>query len=140
MSILNTNLSYNFVNNTALSTLSNEIYGQFTLTTAYVDDKITEQHDYTDHEIETLWVERCIQEALTQAAAWIVSDEASVLKKKVWSRISSKWASLTGRRQCTEILNDASYSTAEELDEILKVYRYDGLAVGICCDAITGKM
>ncbi len=36
-------------------------------------------------------------------------------------------------------MNDASYATAEELDERLKVYRYDGLAAGIHCDAITGK-
>ncbi len=27
----------------------------------------------------------------------------------------------------------------EELDEMLKVYRYDGLAAGIRCDAIVGK-
>ncbi len=43
------------------------------------------------------------------------------------------------RHQYTEFLNDASYATAEELDEMLKVYRYDGLAVGIRCDAINGK-
>ncbi len=35
--------------------------------------------------------------------------------------------------------NDASYATAEELDEMLKVYRYDGLAAGIRCDAIKEK-
>jgi hypothetical protein len=33
----------------------------------------------------------------------------------------------------------AAHATAEELDEMLKVYRYDGLAAGIRCDAITGK-
>jgi hypothetical protein len=57
----------------------------------------------------------------------------------VWAELSSKWASFTGRHQYTEFLNDASYATAEESDEMLKVYRYDGLAAGIRCDAITGK-
>jgi hypothetical protein len=65
--------------------------------------------------------------------------EVNVLEKKVWSRISSKWTSFTGTRLYTEFLNDASYATAEELDEMLKVYRYDGLAAGIRCDAIIGK-
>ena len=63
----------------------------------------------------------------------------NVLEKKVWSRISSKWSSFTGARLYTEFLNDASYATAEELDEMLKVYRYDGLSAGIRCDAIVGK-
>ena len=63
----------------------------------------------------------------------------NVLEKKVWSRIRSKWSSFTGARLYTEFLNDASYATAEELDEMLKVYRYDGLAAGIRCDAIVGK-
>jgi hypothetical protein len=63
----------------------------------------------------------------------------NVLEKKDWSRISSKWASFTGNRQYTEFLNVASSATAEELDEMLKVYRYDGLAAGIRCDAIPGK-
>ncbi len=57
----------------------------------------------------------------------------------MWARLSSKWASFTGRHQNTEFLNDASYATAEELDEMLKVYRYDGLAAGIRCDIITGN-
>ncbi len=46
--------------------------------------------------------------------------------------------SYTGRRLSTEFLNDA-YATAEEQDERLKVHRYDGLAAGIRCDAITRK-
>jgi hypothetical protein len=70
---------------------------------------------------------------------WITSDEGKRLKKKVWPRISSKWASFTDNRLYTEFLNDASYATAEELDEMLKVYRYDGLSAGIRCDAFTGK-
>jgi len=136
---INTNIDNNFVNNTTLSTLSTAIDEQFELTTTYIDDKITEQHEYTDQEIEALRVEGYIQEALTQAAAWITSDEGKRFRKKVWDKIKSKWASFTGNRQYTEFLNDASYATAEELDEMLKVYRYDGLAAGIRCDAITGK-
>jgi hypothetical protein len=38
----------------------------------------------------------------------------------------------------TELINYASYATAEELDEMLKVYRYDGLSAGVRCDAISG--
>ncbi len=57
----------------------------------------------------------------------------------MWDKIKSKWALFTGNHQYTEFLNDASYATAEELDKMLKVYRYDGLAAGIRCDAITGK-
>jgi hypothetical protein len=139
ISILNTDINYNYVNITALSTLSTAIDEQFTLTTTYIDDKIIEQHDYTDQEIEALRVEGYIQEALTQAAAWITSDEGKRFRKKVWAKISSKWASFSGRHQYTEFLNDASFATAEELDEMLKVYRYDGLAAGIRCDAVTGK-
>ncbi len=36
---------------------------------------ITEQHGYTDQEIEALRTEGYIQEALTQLAAWATSDE-----------------------------------------------------------------
>jgi hypothetical protein len=125
--------------NTTLSTLSTSIDDQFELTTTYIDEKITEQQEYTDQEIEALRTEGYVQEALTQALAWVTSDEGKRFRKKVWSRISSKWASFTGARLYTEFLNDASYATAEELDEMLKVYRYDGLAAGIRCDAIIGK-
>ena len=55
---INTNIDNNFVNNTTLSTLSTSIDEQFELTTTYIDDKITEQHEYTDQEIEALRVER----------------------------------------------------------------------------------
>ena len=125
--------------NTTLSTLSTSIDDQFELTTTYIDEKITEQQEYTDQEIEALRTEGYVQEALTQALAWVTSDEGKRFRKKVWSRISSKWASFTGARLYTEFLNDASYATAEELDEMLKVYRYDGLSAGIRCDAIVGK-
>ncbi len=45
------------------------------------------------------------------------------------------WASYT------EFLYYTAYATAEELDEMLKVYIYIyyGLAAGVCCDAVTGK-
>ena len=125
--------------NTTLSTLSTSIDDQFELTTTYIDEKITEQQEYTDQEIEALRTEGYIQEALTQALAWVTSDEGKRFRKKVWAKISSKWASFSGRHQYTEFLNDASFATAEELDEMLKVYRYGGLAAGIRCDAITGK-
>jgi hypothetical protein len=128
ISILNTDINYNSVNNTTLSTLSTSIDDQFELTTTYIDEKITEQQEYTDQEVEALRTEGYIQEALTQALAWITSDEGK--------RFSAKWASFTGNRQYTEFLNDASYATAEQLDEMLKVYR---LAAGIRCDAIVGK-
>ncbi len=65
--------------------------------------------------------------------------KGNVLEKKCGIKIKSKWASFTGNHQYTEWLNDASYATAEELDEMIKVYSYDGLAAGIRCDAITGK-
>ncbi len=103
-----------------MSPLSNAIDDQFELTTTYIDDKITEQHEYTDQEIEALRVEGYILEALTQAAAWITSDEGKRFRKKVWAKLSSKWASFTGRHQYTEFFNDASYATAEESDEMLK--------------------
>jgi hypothetical protein len=124
--------------NTTISVLSDSVDNQFELTTTYIDEKITEQHEYTDQEIEALRTEGYMQEALTQALAWVTSDEEKRFRKKVWSRISSKWVSFTGARLYTEFLNDSSYATAEELDEMLKVYRYDGLAAGIRCDAIIG--
>jgi hypothetical protein len=63
----------------------------------------------------------------------------NVLGEKVWQRISTKWASFTGARLYTESLNYASSATAELVDEIFKVHRYDGLSAGIRCDAISGK-
>jgi hypothetical protein len=63
---------------------------------------LTEQQEYTDQEKEALRTEGYIQEALTQALAWATSDEGKRFRKKLWSRISSKWASFTGNRQYTE--------------------------------------
>ena len=102
----------NFVYNTTLTTLSTEIDNQFELTTTYIDEKITEQQEYTDQEIEALRTEGYIQEALTQLAAWATSDEGKRFRKKLWTRISSKWASLTGRQPYTELLDDVQQSTS----------------------------
>ena len=95
LSVLNIDNNNNFVNNTTLSTLSDAIDAQFTLTT-------TEQKDYTDQEIDALRTEGYIQEALTQVLAWATSDEGKRFRKKLWARISSKWATLTGRHAYTE--------------------------------------
>ncbi len=59
------------MNNTTFSTLSTAIEDQFELTTTYIAEKITEQQEYKVQEIEALRVEGYIQEALTQAVAWI---------------------------------------------------------------------
>jgi hypothetical protein len=88
--------------NTTISVLSDSVDNQFELTTTYIDEKITEQHEYTDQEIEALRTEGYIQKALTQALAWVTSDEGKRFRQKVWSRISSKWASFTGARLYTE--------------------------------------
>ena len=47
----------------------------FEKTINYIDDKATEQHEYTDQEIVALKTEGYTQEALTQLAAWATSDE-----------------------------------------------------------------
>ena len=85
-------INNNYVNHTALSILSTAIDDQFTTTTTYIDDKATEQHDYTDQEIEALRNEGYIQEAVTQVLAWATSDEGKRFRKKIWTRISSQWA------------------------------------------------
>jgi len=139
LSTLSNDINNNYVTNTTLSTLSTAIDDQFELTTTYIDEKITEQHEYTDQEIEALRTEGYIQEAVTQLLAWATSDEGKRFRKKLWTRISSKWASLNGRQPATELLDDVQQSTSDELDDLLKVYRYDGLAAGIRCDAIIGK-
>ncbi len=61
------------------------------------------------------------------------------MKDKIWDGIKPKWASLSGAKIYTEFLNDATYAKAEELDDTLKVYRYNGSEAGIRCDAIVGK-
>ena len=114
----------NFVTNTTLTTLSTAIDEQFETTTTYIDDKITEQHEYTDQEIEALRNEGYIQEAVTQLLAWITSDEGKRFRKKVWDRIKNKWLSFTGQRPFTELLDDVENAMTDELDEMLKVYKY----------------
>jgi hypothetical protein len=79
-----------------LSTLSTAIDEQFELTTTYIDEKITEQQEYTDQEIEALRIEGYIQEALTQAAAWITSDEGKRFREKVWDKINLNGHHLLG--------------------------------------------
>ena len=115
---LTTNLSINYVNNTTLSTLSTAIDDEFTTTITYIDGKITEQHEYTDQEVEALRTEGYIQEAVTQLLAWATSDEGKRFRKKIWTRISTKWASLTGRQAYTELLDDVQQSTSDELDDM----------------------
>ena len=139
LSVLNIDINNNFVNNTTLSILSTAIDDQFETTITYIDDKATEQHEYTDQEIEALRTEGYIQEALTQLAAWATSDEGKRFRKKLWTRISSKWASLTGRQAYTELLDDVQQSTSDELDDLLKVYRYNLNNAGIRSDPFIGK-
>jgi hypothetical protein len=59
--------------------------------------------------------------------------------KKLWTRISSIWASLTGRQAYTELLDDVQQSTSDELDDLLKVYRYNLNNAGIRSDPFIGK-
>ena len=87
LSILNTDISNNYVNNTTLSTLTTAVDDQFETTISYIDDKATEQHEYTDQEIEALRTEGYIQEAVTQLLAWATSDEGKRFRKQIWTRI-----------------------------------------------------
>ncbi len=68
------------------------------------------QHDYTDQEIEALRTEGYTQVALTQFFAWATSDEGKRFRKIIWTRISSKWLSITGRRPYTELLDDIGHA------------------------------
>jgi len=127
ISILNLdieNIENNYVTNTSLSTLSTAIDNQFELTTTYIDDKATEQKEYTDAELEELRNEGYIQEAVTQILAWATSDEGKRFRKKIWDRIKLKWLTFTGKRPFTELLDDVQNASTDELDEMLKVYQY----------------
>ena len=135
----NTNLSNNYVTNTTLTAISTAIDDQFTTTITYIDDKATEQHDYTDQEIEALRNEGYIQEAVTQILAWATSDEGKRFGKKVWDRVKTKWLTMTGRRPYTELVDDVAHATSDELDDFLKVYRYDVSSAGIRSDPFFGK-
>jgi hypothetical protein len=149
ISILNLdieNIENNYVTNTSLSTLSTAIDNQFELTTTYIDDKATEQKEYTDAELEELRNEGYIQEAVTQILAWATSDEGKRFRKKIWDRIKLKWLTFTGKRPFTELLDDVQNASTDELDEMLKVYQYKddpisgatGIA-GIRGEPFTGK-
>ena len=72
---INTDISDNYVKNTTLTTLTEAIDEQFITTS-------TEQHDYTDQEIEALRNEGSIQEAVTKILAWATSDEGKRFGKK----------------------------------------------------------
>jgi hypothetical protein len=140
------NIENNYVTNTSLSVLSTSIDDQFELTTTYIDEKATEQHEYTDQEIEALRNEGYIQEAVTQILAWATSDEGKRFRKKVWDRIKLKWLTFTGKRVYTELLDDIQNAATDELDEMLKVYQYkdDPISgstaiVGIRSETFTGK-
>jgi len=146
LSILSTDINNNFVNNTTLSVLSTSIDNEFATTITYIDDKILEQHEYTDQEIENLRNEGYIQEAVTQLLAWITSDEGKRFRKKVWDRIKNKWLTFTGKRPFTELLDDLVNASTDELDDMLKVYRYKDDPIsgstyiaGIRTDPFSGK-
>jgi hypothetical protein len=70
--------------NPTISVLFDSIDDQFELTTTYIDEQITEQHEYTDQEVEALRTEGYILEALTQALAWVKENflEKSLVKNK----------------------------------------------------------
>jgi hypothetical protein len=120
VSVLNVDVTNNFVNNTILSILSDAVDNQFEITTTYIDDKTPEQHEYTYQEIEALRTEGNIQEALTQLLAWATSDEGKRFLKKLWARISSKWLLKIRRRPYTELLDDVGHATSDELDDVSK--------------------
>jgi len=111
-----------------------------------IDDKILEQVAKEDQEIENLRNEGYIQEAVTQLLAWITSDEGKRFRKKVWDRIKNKWLTFTGQRPFTELLDDIVNASTDELDDMLKVYRYQDDPIsgstyiaGIRTDPFSGK-
>ena len=151
-SLLNTNLNdfKNTTNNkfeligTALNILESDFTAYQTTTNQLIIDNLQEAKDYTDQEVEELRNEGYIQEAVTQILAWATSDEGKRFRKKVWDRIKTKWLTFTGQRPYTELIDDIQQETTNELDDMLKVYRYldDGLIgtiAGIRTDPFTGK-
>ena len=151
-----TNLNYDAITNkpdltiystnTTISILTTAIDNQFALTTTYIDDEILISKAYTDQEITTLRNEGYIQEAVIQLLAWATSDEGKRFRKKIWDRIKLKWLSFTGGRPFTELIDDIQNASTDELDEMLKIYRYKDdpisglLAIaGIRSDPFSGK-
>jgi hypothetical protein len=132
--------------NNSLIDLSNDIISldqstsnNFELTNDYIDAKHQEGKDYTDTEVENLRNEGLIQEAITQVLAWITSDEGKRFRKKIWDKIRNKWATFTGSRPYTELLDDVQQASADILDDLMKVYRYDLNNAGIRTDPFLGK-
>ncbi len=58
---------------------------------------------------------------------------------KIWTRIQTKWITITGRRPYTELLDDVEHATSDELDDLSKVCRYDLNNAGIRSDPVIGK-
>ena len=53
--------------------------------------------------------------------------------------MKGKWLTMTGGRPYTELVDDVAHATSDELDELLKVYRYDVSSAGIRSDPFFGK-
>ena len=151
-SLLNTNLNdfKNTTNNkfeligTALNILESDFTAYQTATNQLIIDNLQEAKDYTDQEVEELRNEGYIQEAVTQILSWATSDEGKRFRKKVWDRIKTKWLTFTGQRPYTELIDDIQQETTNELDDMLKVYRYsddglNGTIAGIRTDTFSGK-
>ncbi len=72
--------------------------------------------------------------------ASLASDQGKRFRKQIWTRLPSKWLSLTGCQaytdSITELLDDAQQSTSGELDDLLKVYRYNWNNAGIRTDTL----
>jgi hypothetical protein len=60
-------------------------------------------------------------------------------KHLIWTRISSKWLSMTGKRPYTELSDDVEHTTSDELDDLLKEYRSNLNHAGIRLDPFIGK-
>ncbi len=63
ISVLNHDINNYLGNHTISSTLTTAVDHQFETPITYIDDKITEQQEYADQDIETLRTEGYIQEA-----------------------------------------------------------------------------
>ena len=81
--------------------------------------------------MEELRVEGYIQEAVTQVLAWATSDEGKRFRKKIWDKLKTKWLTFTGSRPYTELIDDVQQETADILDDLMSVYRYDKNTLGI---------
>jgi len=129
---------------TGLSVLEEDFTSYQTTTNQLIVDNLQESKDYTDQEVDELRTEGYIQEAVTQVLAWATSDEGKRFRKKIWDRLKLKWLSFTGNRPYTELIDDVEQEMTNELDEMLKVYRYqdDGLTgqiAGIRTDPYSNK-